>query len=299
MWIDPDDDRFQNWERKSPKERVETWAKKVAEHEFDSAPIRSSLYLRLVQSLGHDATKQNSLPTTDEAERVFEPIENFVGDLYHTVTNYTDEENPNFWRHQDNILEDARREKAPPIRREDAEGLADAYLRLPYRSSVADRTLTDMLVAGELFAFSREVFNQRKTQRFFGGGPLPLFVGRGCTLLFTALLGGFAYVLQWLGVISVNVFVIVLMVLGALFLLEAAWALFHFPFAWRAQSKHNTRTAQLLLDMNGVYCELSSTGPISARHVRERAQAVSAAGAVWPAPLFVMLEDVIERGGRM
>jgi hypothetical protein len=156
-----------------------------------------------------------------------------------------------------------------------------------------------MLIAGELFAFAQEVFGQRKAQWLIGGGPAPFMVGRGCALLVTALLGGLAYLLHWLEVISEDVFVIVLLIDGGLLILETAWAVLRFPFACRAQSKHNTKTAQLLLDMNGVYCELNSTGPVSARHVRERAQAVSAAGAVWPGPLFVLLEDVIERGGRM
>ena len=299
MWIDPDDTRFENWERMSPKERVDLCAEKIAEDEFDSVPVRSSLYMRLVQSLGQDAIKQNPLSTTDEAERVFDPIEEFARHIYQTVVGYSAEPKPNFWSHRTEILFDAKSGNPPPIRREDAEGVADVYLSTPYRSAVADRTVVDMLIAGELFAYAQEVFSQRKAQWLIGGGPVPFIVGRGCALLLTALLGGFAYLLQWLSIISEDVFVIVLMIVGGLLILETGWAVLRFPFAWRSQSKHNEKTAQLVLDMNGVYCELNSSGPISARHIRERAQAVSASGAVWPGPLFVLLEDVIERGGRM
>jgi hypothetical protein len=159
--------------------------------------------------------------------------------------------------------------------------------------------VVDMLIAGELFAFAQEVFSQRKAQRFFGGGPLAFVTGRGCIVVVALLLGACAYAIEWLGLISDDVFLIVLLVLGALFLIETAWASLRFPFAWRAQAAHNARTAKLLSAMNGVYSELNSNGPISARHIRERAQAVSAAGAVWPGPLFVILEDAIERGGRL
>jgi predicted small integral membrane protein len=299
MWIKPDEDRFKDWERKSPNKRVEVCAEKVAEDRFNSEIKRYSLFFRLVESLGRDAIKQNPLPSTDEAADVFESIEEFVCNFYYAATGYSSEGKQDFWRHRSDILEEARRGENLPFTRQDIEGATDAYLQLPYRSSVADRTLVDMLIAAELFIFGQHVFEQRKVQRFFGRGPLGFIVGRGCALVLAALLGGAAYLLMWLGILSEDVLVVVLIVIVGLILLEAAWAILRFPFAWRAQTKHNSRTAELLSDMNGVYYELNSTGPISARHIRERAQQVSAKGAVWPGPLFVLLEDIIERGGRM
>lgn len=54
----------------------------------------------------------------------------------------------------------------------------------------------------------------------------------------------------------------------------------------------------LLSQMNGVYVELRSDGPISGRHIEERARKAADAGGVWPAPLFGLLDDINRRDGR-
>jgi hypothetical protein len=39
------------------------------------------------------------------------------------------------------------------------------------------------------------------------------------------------------------------------------------------------------------YIELDSTGPVSARHLRERLMAAEEKGVVWPAPLYALLDS--------
>ena len=58
------------------------------------------------------------------------------------------------------------------------------------------------------------------------------------------------------------------------------------------------KAAKLLSEMNGVYCELAPSGPYSARHIEHRARSAADKGVVWPAPLFALLDDINNRGGR-
>lgn len=50
--------------------------------------------------------------------------------------------------------------------------------------------------------------------------------------------------------------------------------------------------------MLGLYAEMNSDGPISAKHIRETAQKAADKGVVWPGPLFALLDDVVARTGR-
>jgi hypothetical protein len=47
------------------------------------------------------------------------------------------------------------------------------------------------------------------------------------------------------------------------------------------------------------YSALNSEGPVSAHHVRELLVHSAEKGAVWPAPVYALLDDVINRGGRL
>jgi hypothetical protein len=84
----------------------------------------------------------------------------------------------------------------------------------------------------------------------------------------------------------------------ALFLLLSAISTFALPFSWHTQIKARQKVRDLLLAMNTIYDELRSDGPISAQHIRGRANSAAQIGVVWPAPLFAMLDDIIARTGR-
>lgn len=48
-----------------------------------------------------------------------------------------------------------------------------------------------------------------------------------------------------------------------------------------------------------TYGTMQSDSVISAQHVLDSVKASAALGVVWPSPLFVVLEDVIARGGKL
>jgi hypothetical protein len=83
-----------------------------------------------------------------------------------------------------------------------------------------------------------------------------------------------------------------------LFVLLSTISTIFMPFAWYAQAKARRNVRKLLLAMATTYNELKSDGPISAHHIRERANSAAQEGVVWPAPLFAVLDDIIARQGR-
>jgi hypothetical protein len=62
------------------------------------------------------------------------------------------------------------------------------------------------------------------------------------------------------------------------------------------KARQNVR--DILSAINMVDNELRSDGPISAQHIRDRANSAAQIGVGWPAPLFAMLDDTIARTGR-
>ena len=91
----------------------------------------------------------------------------------------------------------------------------------------------------------------------------------------------------------------IILVLIVIFAIMLILALIATPILWKTQSAAKKKTLELMDAMVGVYAELGSGGYVSAKHVRARAEAVTDIGAVWPGPLFVLLDDIIERTGRL
>lgn len=230
--------------------------------------------------------------------------EHVLADILHIVTGMREAADPqrkgdaDFWRH------DALASSPKHIRemgRFELEAAVDQYLRFPARSSLVDRTLVDMLIALEFHAYKNEVYGDYAHIHGFakGNGPIGFLGWRLASLLLFGIPAAilvYSVTAEW---IDGEWPLVVAAVLAGLFFLESLWAVIVFPFAWRRQIVRNKKIVQLLTDMNGVYSEMSSSGPISARHIRERAQDVSVRGVVWPAPLFALLDDIIARTARM
>lgn len=270
--------------------------------EVEERRAEGTLYGRLIVSLGTQAAKLAETADADTFRWDFlTPIADFVYNLHDSVSDYH-KPDPNFWRHDQFAIEKAKRGEGLTITRDQVEGAVADYLALSVRSEVVDRTLVDILLATELFAFASEVFGKAMYSRVGvakGNGPLGFVVGRGCSLLIFAIPIAIAAGAAAMGWLSEGWTTGIIVTIIGLFLLETAWVTVRFPFAWRAQIRHNAKIGEILSVMNGVYSEMNSTGPISARHIRERAQAASAEGISWPAPLFVLLDDIIAREGRM
>jgi hypothetical protein len=216
----------------------------------------------------------------------------------------TDEEPLRLWSHRAQPLYDLQIKKTPSLGRQDIEAVVGSYLRLPYRSQPIDRMLVDLLIALELYGYGNEVLNPVYIEGITPKPPLKQ----------SAVLG-------WLTEIglSLAIWIVVALVLwglsalhilpedwvwggnallALLFFGNAAWTTAHLPHAMLKLRKSKKTILGLLNQMNGVYVELRSDGPISGRHIEERARKAADAGVVWPAPLFALLDDINRRDGR-
>lgn len=211
----------------------------------------------------------------------------------------------NFWRHERNPLTFVATKQIPYIDRAWVESETGHYLNMPFRSAALDRLLVDVLIGMELYAFANEMLNEPKPILGPPQSPMNLrhpirvfFVGQlSNALLYLggAALSVYAGSVGWIGEgWSIGIAV----ALVAFFLLAFVLALFAMPFYWRNRSKLQREVREKVDAIAGVYFELASSGPISARHIRELAKQAAAKGVVWPSPLFAMLDDIEKRSGR-
>jgi hypothetical protein len=218
----------------------------------------------------------------------------------------SDDKTLDFWNTRDRPFDRIKADNVPPIDRSSLEALVDDYLALPYRSRAMDRLLVKILVAMEFYAFGDEMINEKS---LFGLLPVRsplkqrhilLAYLRG--LLVNAILfGGVAAMALWAaskGWIGEPVAEWTSGICIALFLLLGAISTLALPFAWHTQIKARRNVHNILSAINVVDSELRSEGPISAQHIRDRANSAAQIGVVWPAPLFAMLDDIIARTGR-
>jgi len=209
------------------------------------------------------------------------------------LTGEQERERYNFWRHNPQLLNAVKIKKPPHFDRGEIEGAAKIYLDLPFRSSELDKLLVDMLMALEFSAFADQMLNPNPygtTSPLKQLHPFWMFlIGLVANAVLFIGLGSAALYLgwEWVGGILIGIF----------FLLTAI-SIFALPFAvWRFY-KARKQIAELLLSMSTAYQCLNSGGPISVRHLQEMINVSINKGAVWPAPLFALLDDIQARDGR-
>jgi hypothetical protein len=172
--------------------------------------------------------------------------------------------------------------KVPQIDRSTVEAAVGAYLALPYRCRAMDRLLVRILIGMEFYTFGGEI--KRHLISYYLGD----------IVVHAVFFGGIALLASWLsanGWISGTTAGWTAGICLSLFLLLTAINTVQLPFEWTKQAKaRNT-----LMKMSGVYEELRTDGPISAKRVYERLSKTSEEGIVWPAPVFALLDDVISR----
>jgi len=215
-----------------------------------------------------------------------------------------DEEPLRLWSHRSQPLYDLKIKKTPSLARQDIEAVVGSYLRLPYRAQPIDRMLVDLLIALELYGYGNEILNPDyikgltptpplKQSAVLGwlteiGGSLAVWVV--IALLLWGLNAAHLFPTDWL--LGANA------LLAVIFFAYAVWVSVQLPGAMLALRKRKQAILGLLTQMNSVYVELNSDGPISARHIEERAKRAADAGVVWPGPLFALLDDINRRDGR-
>jgi hypothetical protein len=229
-----------------------------------------------------------------------------ISDLrFASATVVTDEdEKPALWYHRRSPIQDVKAKKTPRFDRLEIESIAGRYLELPYRTETVDRVLVDLLVALELYQYADQMLNEPTFPGFPARSPLKTrpFVNYLVNVVIAALLmiaiGAGLWGLQIIGLFPYDWLFPGYLVLALIFVMMLAISTFALPRAVWLIRKARTKTLELMDQMNGVYAELASNGPISARHIELRARSAADAGVVWPGPLFALLDDINSRTGR-
>lgn len=209
-----------------------------------------------------------------------------------------------FWTHRFDPLGEVQRKTVPHLDRIEIEGVVGEYLKAGLRSQFLDRTLTDLLIAIELYSFADEMINEVPTIIAPPRSPLKqthpavaYLRGQWQSFCLWAVVGFVAFLLGKNHIISSEWMIGVIVVALGLFLLGMALATLATPFAWAEHAKKVKNVRNLMLEMDMTYRELRSDGPVSARHLLERIKKADEAGVLWPGPLYALLDDVIARKG--
>lgn len=254
-----------------------------------------------MEHLKADETRSETL-TPEEFEYALEDAASIVDGLSDSIKHKdagTESDQQVLWSHRTYPIAEIKAKEAPQFGRAEIEETTAQYLRLPYRSEYIDRTLVDLLVALEIYAFGEEMINPKP----FVGSPLKVrpivdwFLGNLFMVVFWIVIAAGFHGLNRIGLFPDDWLVWPHVVLGLLFAVNLVWSTLWLPRRWWSVHKLKKSIRATIEQMLGVYSELRSDGPISARHIEERARTAANAGVVWPPPLFVLLEDISRRDG--
>jgi hypothetical protein len=158
----------------------------------------------------------------------------------------------------------------------------------------------------ELFAFGREMYVTGAGIKGVAPPSSPIFQRHPLTVFFVelvvvavglAIIVGCAVAAE--GLIGSNAVVIVSMIGAVAALGLIGIALVRLPLQWRHQRTQKARVVSLINAMIETYHQLPAEGMISTRRVREVAQKACDNGVGWPGPLFALLDDNIQRDGKL
>lgn len=257
------------------------------------------------------ATADAEDPYSDERHRAFDHLLTRgawpIFDLKSAVSAFDfDREGGNdgdIWRHKSWVIDDVKAKRVPAFDRRQLEATAGSYIASKYKFAGLDRAYTDALVALEYYQFTDELLNaphvpviapslmkRRPVFEFFAN--LVLNAG-GAVIVYLVLWG-----LSTVGFFPEGWLFGAALILLGLFAISTAIGLVLLPRQWMAVTKVKKNRSAILLAMRDVYSALDSSGPVSLRHFRSLVDKSVSAGVIWPAPLFVLMDDIEARGGR-
>jgi hypothetical protein len=276
-----------------------------------------SEYFSFLGSLTHcaaDYAKRNGVPVKSDPssndplgfDALLRQLICFVDDLAFSLNAYSEENTEaKLWTHDWGILARVKNGSLPHISRSDLEMAVGEYLELPFRSQLVDRALVDLLIVTEVYSYLEDVVR----------APYVPGISQNVTLKFSPTLN---WAVSWISNLALWAIIAVIFwglsvihlfpgtwlpglnfLLGCLFGLSFIWATVWLPVSWIRVGKRKAEIRKLFSQMSGVYTELRSSGPVSANHILHRARSAADAGVGWPAPLFVLLDDVLARGGSL
>lgn len=250
----------------------------------------------------YPAVGTNSWETTEfdgYLRKAVEPIEA----LYWTFDRDGDAHNGRLWGHKSFLMGDVRGKLLPVFQRREIEQVAGGYIKGHFKTQTVDRLMVDLLVGMEFAQYAQSVIHAPHVPFLAPsvmkrGVILEWFFGR----IIAAVLGYVGYLVFW-GLDKIGLFPnswlwLVGLILTGFWLLDALWGTVMLPKVWMHTRKAKQTIQGQLNHMSLTYTALGSDGPVSVQHVTGLANRAAEAGVVWPAPLFVLLEDIGARGGR-
>ncbi len=313
MFEDEPDPSTMPWPKQAEKTRREYVERRVNEWK-DAGKLnpRHSLAARLLDDLTKEAIKiikEDDRYREADLDQKLSDADSLVFDLMHAAMSYENDyakrEEPNFWRHAAQPVYEIKNKSYRLMFKGEVESAADRYLSQPLRSQLYDRTLVDMLLGLELYLFADEMIHPIKIPGLPANSPLkqphPLWTAFSSIAVATLVLGGIIWLTgsamsgdrigDWGG------WVVGLCIL--LWIINALWTVIALPFVWKRHFAARKKALGILDAMLSTYAQMQSDSLISARHVLDSVNGSAAQGVVWPSPIFVLLEDVIARGGRL
>ena len=208
------------------------------------------------------------------------------------------------WKYSPIDLEKLKNGEVPFI---DIDLLSEAtaeYLKLPIRNSAIDRMLVDALVTWEATNFGRQMLHTspRLNNRF--RSPLnkdhPLWDFIKAQFLNFVMIVLIPFTVLYFATTTFNFSHDWAVTLGigftGLWALFFAIACFYLPSFWLEDARQRQKIKDLLKSMITLRQEISGQ-VVSARHIRDRLNAITEQGAVWPAEVFALLDKIIKRDG--
>ena len=212
---------------------------------------------------------------------------------------------PSFWIHRKWIANELGADRDPYINSESLEQLVEDYVRQPVRSPSFERLVAEGLTSAEIFAFSATVLVTPKWHNLLGTSRIRGLHVVPATLLnifFNVLvIGGLAAIAAYgesLSLLPGNILGWISAILAGVTALLVVLSIVTLPFNWWRQKKGRNKIVELLELMIHAYNELDATGPISATRFEKGLENATSKGVVWPAPLYVLVEDIKSKSGR-
>jgi hypothetical protein len=288
------------------KKNLDHWREKGFTHP------EYSLRYRILDELTKDAVSKISETDPrrfrDIEDKIYE-AEELVNQIAYAATSYESDwdkrEQVDFWRHAVHPEYEIKNKTYKLNFKNEVEGVASFYVSQPLRSQVLDRAIVDMLIALELYQFADEMIHPYVIPGLPTRSPLkqphPLWVFIRDNAIVTAVLGG----IGWAAAAAMADYRIgawgswVIGICVILWIINAVWSVIALPFVWKRWAAARKKTLELLQGMLNTYQHMQSDSVISANHVLDSVKATGNIGVVWPSPLYVVLEDVITRGGKL
>lgn len=209
-----------------------------------------------------------------------------------------------FWQARKVDFKEIAKQNVPYIDRFALTSATTKYLSLPIRSQRMDRMLVDALIADEIIAFADQMLKRPNVSLGISGGeltkghPLWRFIkGQSKTIFYVAvvpciLLFGVSQIFE----IGGNWLFLFGLLFAGVALLGLLFGTMFLPWFWISETRRKNKILKMLDAMNGVHTEVVCGGLTSARHIRRRLEKTCDEGIIWPAEVFALVDDIVDRG---